>query len=327
MRKLVIRCKGDAKYAGSILGKGFVKNPTAFDSNMDFIEFEPQEGYAGKINFPHHLRQRSNITYEWIYFYGHHGNFRVLKQDDSLYLKRYQKVYAELEREFGSALEKFSDRYYLNKTLSVSVDYNMGRSADFIRQGKYEDAIRSISMALKALKGKVESRIKAYGPSALSGRNYAVTSQFVNELKKRSIKAKLILLDCCWSAGFIPLMSQVLTQQGCIFAYPCPDMTPIGLHKSLKNAIMDVIEMAKNIGSDFGMKVPGIVQVFYLHKLKTIFRENRCLDTAKHVSYGATNEELCALDEYLALNKIKISTVSQHSLLYKMKQGFFGVHD
>ena len=74
-----------------------------------------------------------------------------------------------------------------------------------------------------------------YGPTALNGRSYGAVKTFVDGLERRSFKAKVIWLDCCWSAGFIPLMSRLLAESGHIVGFFCPAINPalIGLKRLL----------------------------------------------------------------------------------------------
>lgn len=316
MRKLVVRCKGDA---GGFFANGYVDNPTAVDSNLDFIEFEPTESYTGDIDFPSYLKSSRNLTYEWIYFYGHHGNFRVLKPNDYPHnksaIRKYQQAYRELEKHAGRLM---------NRTTAVTVDNNVWRAQQFFGKGKYADAVRMMNLAVSAVGGQ---KGKVFGPASLSGRNYAVTKKFVEDLNARQLRAKVVILDCCWSAAFIPLLSELLVPKGHIFAYFCSDSTPIGLSRSLKNAVMDAFDKTKSLASEYGITGAGLVQVLYAHQARTVYRYSRFLDAATHWFYAASTEEVRELEEYLHSERVQISDIPDSQLLFKMKQAFYGVRD
>ncbi len=144
MVKLMFICKGDGyKERNEVAYSSLNKNI----SNLKIKEYESKEDYTGKISI-NDLNDDTEL--EWLYFGGHHGNFRELKKKD-----------------------KFDHKYELSNN---------------------------------------------FFPTALNGRNFTVISELIKGFKKKKISAKLIILDCCHSAGYIPLLKEILSDKGIIIA-------------------------------------------------------------------------------------------------------------
>src|SRR5262249_50074622 len=124
--------------------------------------------------------------------------------------------------------------------------------------------------ALTYLSGEVPCA-QVVGPASMNGRGYAIVKRFLEGLRSYRIRAKMMYLDTCFSAAFVPLMRDLLTEDGHIMGYICaePNWCMLGLPRllaaaSLHAAFTATLAHESTTRGEMGLETQGpLVQVLF----------------------------------------------------------------
>jgi hypothetical protein len=273
MKRMIVLCRGDAGMpATGLTNEGAEQGLTA--AGVEIVVYprararsEHPEDWDVAIPLQ---GTEGQGKYAWIYFFGDHGNFRVLDARDELY-----------------------------------------------------------------------ERPGVYGPASMNGRHYRVVRTFVETLVRNGAKARVIVLDCCWSASFIPLFRQILENNGHVIGFFCPALStsligPRRIHekRELNRAFVDAYEheladRVEKASEDF-FPAPltmqarsAFIQVCYSMLDNIIYRDENFAPMSEGYSAADMGVEqrrtdVAALETYLRGRGLAISDVSTVEMQRRM---------